>query len=153
MQRLPAEVIDKLRSRGLLEPFSEAECHAILHHAVARPFGRGEVIFSRGAPADEIGWLIQGKARLLLHGAGGAREALRLEPGDAAGFIAFLASARHLVSVQALEPSVVLLLGREHFEAARRRRDAIFARLQVALAVGAFTRVALLEQALARSEG
>lgn len=149
IQGQAAQVVAMVRARGYLETLSDAECHVLLKKATVRSYRPGEGVFVHGAPADEVGWLLSGEVQLLLHGArGGPRVAQRLGPGEAVGFVAFLAKGRHLLTVQAATPCQVMLLGREHFLAARRRRDPLFAKLQVALAIGAFNRVAALEHSL-----
>ncbi len=146
MVALNHEQIEMMRQRGLLHSFSEAECCALLQEATIYRFPQGHAIFAHQAPADEVGWILRGQAQLLIHGTQNITPALRFMPGDALGFISFLAKGTHLTTTQALVETDVLLLGRAQIEEASKRRDPLFSRLLMALAVGTFWRVSELER-------
>ncbi len=140
--------IDQIRERGLLQAFMSAECHGLLKDADLQRFEPGALIFKRGQWADELGWVLAGSALAVLPGAERDVPVLRLAPGDLVGFIAFIAEGQHILEVRAERRTDVLMLNRTHFVDARKRGDALFARLLMVLSFGAFEHMSLIQSAI-----
>lgn len=98
----------------LFEGVPEADVAEALARMGAKParFGPGELIFLEGSPADRVGILLVGAARVQREDFLGNREILSaLVPGDLFGEAFACAGVKRLpVSVEAVEPCRVLLI-------------------------------------------
>ncbi len=94
-------------------------------------FKAGELVFRRGDPSDELYLLLTGRVEVCLP-TGEPAECQKLEqfqPGDVFGDVALFAGIPRKTDARAMEPSTVLVLGRETIERNLRHRPRITARI------------------------
>ena len=65
---ISSEHVSLLRQRGGLGVLAPSECSALLRQARARTLPSGVPLFVQGAPSDEVAWILQGQAQLIVHG-------------------------------------------------------------------------------------
>jgi CRP-like cAMP-binding protein len=148
---ISSEHVSLLRQRGGLGVLTPPECSALLRQARARTLPSGAPLFVQGAPSDEVAWVLQGQAQLIVHGRKGDLEGLRLQAGDVVGQVPFLAQARHQATVRAFTDLAVLVLDRETSQRLRERRDPIYPKLALALGAAACAQVGEIERQLRAS--
>lgn len=93
---------------------------------------RGEALVRQGGEADALFIIISGRFEVTVSGR--ANPVAEIGPGQPVGEIAFLAGGKRTATVTALRDSLVLMLGREEFDALAKRNPAIWRSMTVALA-------------------
>ena len=98
----------------------EAELRRLVAVARRRRFGRGEVVFHQGDPADSLHLVVKGRF--------GARATTRLgdtvtiailSPGEAFGELALVQAGARSMTVAALEAGETLAVNRDEFDSVR----------------------------------
>ena len=98
----------------LLEPLPENDRRAVLAAARRRKYGKGEIVFHEGDPADSLHLVLSGHLAIQVSTPDGERATLNvLSPGAHLGELALLPGApahQRSASVVALEPAETLVL-------------------------------------------
>jgi len=111
---------------GLFGGLDEDVRRALWTHMRRRHFGRGEVIFHEGDPADSLHHIVKGHVSVKTSTPRGDQAILRvLGPDDVVGEFALIAPAPRAATVTALEPTETMMLDRESFAALRRERPSV----------------------------
>ena len=106
---------------GLFGGLDEDVRRALWSHMRRRRFGRGEVIFHEGDPADSLHHIVKGHVSVKTSTPRGDQAILRvLGPDDVVGEFALIAPAPRAATVTALEPTETMMLDRESFAVLRR---------------------------------
>ena len=104
----------------LLADVPEEALHALLTIARRRTFGRGEVVFHRGDPADSLNLIRKGRFSVSIATPLGDTAMLSVRgPGDAFGELALLGEPVRSATVSALEPAETSSIHRDDFERLR----------------------------------
>ncbi len=140
-------IIKEIKTYGLMYDFTPDECRTVLAGCSRRLVPRDEVLFARGQIADEVAWIIHGRARATLPGPHGDIDVMEFGPGSLVGFIGFIAQDQHQLKTRATEDLTLLVLDRSDFAKANARRDPLFARLMMAMSLGALDRVNIIQRA------
>lgn len=118
-----------LRSLGLLEGIPEGAGRALEQHMRVLTFARRQVVFSEGAPADDVYLLAEGAIELLRREGGKETILLVLTPGEFFGEPQDDPARGYPVQARALEESVVCAIGRKELEAAAQAHPVLAWRL------------------------
>ena len=115
---MPPSDVDRvslLLGTSLFDDLSPAELEPLARSATVRRVVRGEHVFEAGDPADALYVVASGQLRDAIYSDEGAEITHSLwEPGQCFGEVGFFARGRtRVMSVLALEPSTILVLGRE----------------------------------------
>ncbi|HSJ73968.1 MAG TPA: Crp/Fnr family transcriptional regulator [Miltoncostaeaceae bacterium] len=112
-----------------LEPLSERALADVLAATRPRRFARGEVLFHSGDPGDTLHLVRRGRVMVYRTIGTGQRAVVGfLAAGDVVGEVALFSEGvigRRSATVEALEPTETLVLGRERFEELRTRHPAL----------------------------
>jgi CRP/FNR family transcriptional regulator, cyclic AMP receptor protein len=111
----------------LLADVPSDELQQMLTIARRRPFGRGEVVFHEGDPADSLHLIVSGRFAVRIRTPLGDTTLLAIYgPGDAFGELALVAPPSHRsATVVALEAAETRSVFREDFEALRKRHPGV----------------------------
>jgi len=114
---VPAGDLDRVRlllSTPLFRDAPAVELEPLARAGSVRRPVRGEHVFESGDPADAIYVVASGQLKDAIYGEDGAEVVHSLwEPGMVLGEVSFLARLPRVMSLVALEPSVLLVLPRE----------------------------------------
>jgi CRP/FNR family cyclic AMP-dependent transcriptional regulator len=113
-----------------------ADVHALLTICSRRSFGRGEVVFHRGDPANALHLIVKGRFAVRITTPLGDTATLGVRgPGDAFGELALISeSVERSATVQALEAAETRSVHRDDFERLRREHPSVDAILVALLA-------------------
>lgn len=111
------------------EPFELPERRELARGFARRSFRSGETLIAEGTPGEGFYLLLSGRLRVEKASSEGAVQLATLGPGDMFGEMSLLSNAPTTASVTALEPSMVLRLGRKTFERAQAARPELRALL------------------------
>jgi CRP/FNR family transcriptional regulator, cyclic AMP receptor protein len=129
------EAVALLRATTLLKELDEADLRRLAGRAVTRRFRRGQVVFTEGDPSDTLLVVASGRLKVLTKADDGRDHVLNLSgPGDTLGEINIVEGGPRSASVEALEPSVALVLDRTAVWDLVRERPAVAEQLIRALA-------------------
>jgi CRP/FNR family cyclic AMP-dependent transcriptional regulator len=112
----------------LLRDVPPADLRRVLAAARRRTFGRGEVVFHEGDPADSLHLVAKGRFAARVRTPLGEDALLTLHgPGDAFGELALVSGgeARRSATVEALEPGETHALYRREFDLLRREHPGV----------------------------
>jgi len=134
LRAVPDVAVDRvvvLLGTSLFGDLSPAELEPLAGAATVRRAVRGEHIFDVGEPADAIYIVVSGQLKDATYSDDGAEITHSLwEPGQFFGEVGFFArSRRRVMSMQALEPSTLVVLGREPLMAFLARHPAVALKL------------------------
>jgi CRP-like cAMP-binding protein len=102
------------------------EVHRLLTVARRRTFGRGEVVFHEGDPADSLHLIAKGRFAARVTTPLGETATLAIRgPGEAFGELALVSDAPRSATVAALEPAETHSVYRREFEQLRREHPAV----------------------------
>jgi CRP/FNR family transcriptional regulator, cyclic AMP receptor protein len=121
----------------LFEDIPAADVQALLTICSRRSFGRGEVVFHRGDPANALHLIVKGRFAVRITTPLGDTATLGVRgPGDAFGELALISesAAERSATVQALEPAETRSVHRDDFERLRREHPSVDAILVALLA-------------------
>jgi CRP/FNR family transcriptional regulator, cyclic AMP receptor protein len=120
----------------LFEEVPAADVHALLTICSRRSFGRGEVVFHRGDPANALHLIVKGRFAVRITTPLGDTATLGVRgPGDAFGELALISeSVERSATVQALEAAETRSVHRDDFERLRREHPSVDAILVALLA-------------------
>jgi CRP-like cAMP-binding protein len=132
--RVPPTEVDRvslLLGTSLFDDLSPAELEPLVRAATVRRVVRGEHVFEAGDPADALYIVATGQLRDAIYSDEGAEITHSLwEPGQCFGEVGFFARGRtRVMSVLALEPSTLLILGREPLTAFLGRHPSVALKL------------------------
>lgn len=114
--------VDAVQRFEAFAEISASDCSVILSEAHEVHFQRHSTIFSEGMPATHVGLLLSGCLKITQGTTNGQEVILRLNgPGDVLGKVGNQADGKHWYTVQAVQPSVILLWEMDSFEAAVKR--------------------------------
>ena len=131
---MPPTDVDRvslLLGTSLFDDLSPAELEPLARAASIRRVVRGEHVFEAGDPADALYIVASGQLRDAIYSDEGAEITHSLwEPGQCFGEVGFFAPSRtRVMSVLALEPSTLLILGREPLTAFLERHPSVAMKL------------------------
>jgi CRP/FNR family cyclic AMP-dependent transcriptional regulator len=134
LRAVPDVAVDRvvvLLGTSLFGDLSPAELEPLARAATIRRAVRGEHIFEVGEAADAIYIVVSGQLKDATYSDDGAEITHSLwEPGQFFGEVGFFArSRRRVMSMQALEPSTLVVLGREALTAFLARHPAVALKL------------------------
>jgi len=113
-------------SDGLFEGLDDEARRAVWARMRRRRFGRGEVIFHEGDPADALHHIVKGHASVRVSTPRGDQAILRvLGPGDVVGELALISPAPRAATVNAIEPIETMMLDRDTFAELRQQRPSV----------------------------
>jgi CRP/FNR family transcriptional regulator, cyclic AMP receptor protein len=120
----------------LFEDVPAADVQALLTICSRRSFGRGEVVFHRGDPANALHLIVKGRFAVRITTPLGDTATLGVRgPGDAFGELALISeSVERSATVQALEAAETRSVHRDDFERLRREHPSVDAILVALLA-------------------
>jgi CRP/FNR family cyclic AMP-dependent transcriptional regulator len=120
----------------LFEDVPAADVQALLTICSRRSFGRGEVVFHRGDPANALHLIVKGRFGVRITTPLGDTATLGVRgPGDAFGELALISeAAERSATVQALEAAETRSVHRDDFERLRREHPSVDAILVALLA-------------------
>jgi CRP-like cAMP-binding protein len=110
------------RAWELLEPLPAADRDALVTQARRRKFGRGEVIFHEGDPADTVHLVVSGHVFVRITTPQGDVATIRvIGPSGHFGEMALVSGAPRLATVRAVESAETLVITADGFAALRQR--------------------------------
>ena len=111
----------------LFEDVPAADVQALLTICSRRSFGRGEVVFHRGDPANALHLIVKGRFAVRITTPLGDTATLGVRgPGDAFGELALISeSVERSATVQALEAAETRSVHRDDFERLRREHPSV----------------------------
>lgn len=120
----------------LFEDVPAADVQSLLTICSRRSFGRGEVVFHRGDPANALHLIVKGRFAVRITTPLGDTATLGVRgPGDAFGELALISEAvERSATVQALEAAETRSVHRDDFERLRREHPSVDAILVALLA-------------------
>jgi CRP/FNR family transcriptional regulator, cyclic AMP receptor protein len=125
----------------MLAGVPEADARRLLSIARRRTFGRGEIVFHEGDPADALHFIHRGRFAIRRRTTLGDDALLAIfGPGDAFGELALVSAAPRSATAYALEASETLCVARSSFDELRARHAAVD-RTLVALLANELTRM------------
>src|SRR5438093_3116882 len=102
------------------------EVRRVLSLARRRTFGRGEVVFHEGDPADSLHLIEKGRFAVRVTTPLGETAMLAIRgPGEAFGELALVSEAPRSATVAALEPAETYSLYRDDFDQLRREHPEV----------------------------
>jgi CRP-like cAMP-binding protein len=105
----------------LFSDLPSEELQRVLTFARRRTFGRGEVVFHEGDPADSLHLIAKGRFAVRVTTPLGETATLAIRgPGEAFGELALVSEAPRSATVAALEPAETYSLYRREFDQVRR---------------------------------
>jgi MFS family permease len=108
---VPLTEMAALRATPLLAPLPAPALETLAREARRQEIPAGAVVVGRGEPGSDYYAIVSGR----LHVVTGDRTVVRLSRGDGFGEIALLHGTSRTATVHAVEPSVVLAVGRDAF--------------------------------------
>lgn len=106
----------------LLAPLGEADRDVLVRQARRRKFGRGEVVFHEGDPADTVHLVASGHVFIRITTPQGDVSTLRvIGPGGHFGELALVSPGARLATVRAVEGAETVVIGADAFEGLRQR--------------------------------
>ncbi|MEO8107094.1 MAG: Crp/Fnr family transcriptional regulator, partial [Actinomycetes bacterium] len=107
-------------------PLDRADRTQLVEQARRRSFGRGEVIFHEGDPADTVHLIVSGHVFIRITTPQGDVATVRVVgPGGHFGELALVAPGARLATVRAVERAETLVIGADAFSGLRRRNPEI----------------------------
>lgn len=104
-------VIEKLPQNSILRQFAEETLIALLSRATQRKIAQGGILYQQGDPGDSMAIVLSGVFKVYVVTARGREVVIGfISQGDAVGEIALFDSGKRTATVEATEPSKVLLL-------------------------------------------
>jgi CRP/FNR family transcriptional regulator, cyclic AMP receptor protein len=112
------EEVQMLSMVDVLEPLSEEELEELARRCPDRPIEVGEFLYTPGDPSERLFVLKQGKVRIYRVAEGSEITLAMIDEGTVFGEMALTGQHLREAHAQAMEPSLVLSMGRadlEHF--------------------------------------
>ncbi|MGH2442919.1 MAG: cyclic nucleotide-binding domain-containing protein, partial [Chloroflexota bacterium] len=118
-QRVAMETLSNaLREVALFRDISPAEMESLARKIATRTFGRNQIIFSQGDPADGLYIIVHGYASISRQNPGGDELIYEVcGPGEYFGELALFDGAPRSAGATAIEECSVLFLSRPDFRA------------------------------------
>lgn len=131
----PDQAIALLRRTTLLGGLDDTDLRRLAERAVSRRYRRGQVVFTQGDPAETLLVVAEGRLKVLATADDGRDHVLNIvEAGGTLGELTVADPGPRSASVEALDPSVVLVLARAAVVELVRERPVVAEQLLRALA-------------------
>ncbi|MEM7333859.1 MAG: Crp/Fnr family transcriptional regulator [Chloroflexota bacterium] len=106
-----------LKNIALFAELSEQQLNRIAQDTMTRRYKQGEVIFREGDPGQVLYIIQSGQIRIFVNGMDGSETSVILfgRPGELFGELSIIDGLPRSATAVALEPTVLLILGRESF--------------------------------------
>jgi len=109
------DLIEAFRKNESLAHLEDADLAYLIDHGQRKLFKKGDLIFKKGEPADELLFILSGRFRIFMTRNGENREVAMLQPFDITGVLPYSRMTHAQGSAECREAGEIFALHRSHF--------------------------------------